>query len=81
MTTSVHLWQYLVELVLEWEFFETKFVDKIDTLFKLNHFFPETRAVCEMEKYSRVGQATDENIMWLFRFECLITKATNTQSE
>ena len=40
--------------------------ENLNTLFILNNFFPpEKPAVCEMEKHRRVGQATDENIMWL----------------
>ena len=29
--TSVHLWQYLVDFVVEWEVFQTKVVEKIKT--------------------------------------------------
>jgi len=31
--------------------------------------------------YCTAGQATDENVIWRMRFECRITKATNTHSE
>jgi hypothetical protein len=31
MKTYVHLWQYLAEFFLEWEMFQTKFVEKIKT--------------------------------------------------
>jgi hypothetical protein len=31
MKTFVYLWQYLTEFFLEWEMFQTKFVDKIKT--------------------------------------------------
>ena len=34
-----------------------------------------------MEKYGRVGQATDDNIIRRMRFACWITKATDTYSE
>ena len=34
-----------------------------------------------MEKYGTVRQATDDNMIRLMRFECWITKATDTQSE
>jgi hypothetical protein len=31
MTTYVHLWQYLAELFLEWEMFQTQAVEKLKT--------------------------------------------------
>jgi hypothetical protein len=34
-----------------------------------------------VEKYARAVQATDDNIIRRMRFECLVTKATNTHSE
>jgi hypothetical protein len=34
-----------------------------------------------VEKYGRVGQATDGNIMQRMRIACWIPKATNTRSE
>jgi hypothetical protein len=34
-----------------------------------------------MEKYGRVRQATDDNIIWRMRFACWITKVTDTHSE
>jgi hypothetical protein len=34
-----------------------------------------------MEKDGRTGQATDDNIIQWVRFACLITKATNTQTQ
>jgi len=32
-------------------------------------------------KYGRIGQTTDDNIIWRMRIACWITKATNTHSE
>jgi hypothetical protein len=34
-----------------------------------------------VEKYGTVGQATDDKIIRRMRFECWITKATDTHSE
>ena len=34
-----------------------------------------------MEKYRRVGQATDDNILRRMRFACWITKATDTHPD
>jgi len=31
MKIYVHLWQFLSEYFLEWEMFQTKFVEKIET--------------------------------------------------
>jgi hypothetical protein len=39
-------------------------------------FFPEN-----VEKYDKVRQATDENIIQRMRFACWITKATDIHSE
>jgi hypothetical protein len=32
------------------------------------------------EKYSRVGQAADDNMIWRMRFACWISMATGTQN-
>ena len=34
-----------------------------------------------MEKYCAAGQATDDNIKWLMRIACRMTKITDTHSE
>jgi hypothetical protein len=34
-----------------------------------------------VEKYSKAGQSTDDNLIRRMRSACLITKATNTHSE
>ena len=41
MKTYVHLWQYLPELFLEGEIFQTKVVEDISTHFTLNNIFPK----------------------------------------
>ena len=43
MNTHVHLWQYLAELFLNWEMFQTKVLEKIKThiLFSITFFFLE----------------------------------------
>jgi hypothetical protein len=48
-----------------------------------NNFSPENRAVYKLiwKKYSRAGQATDDNIIRRMRFACWVTKATNKHSE
>jgi hypothetical protein len=42
MNTDVHIWQYLAELFLESEIFQTKFAEKIKThIFMFKNFFPK----------------------------------------
>jgi hypothetical protein len=83
MKTYVHLWQYLAELFLEWEMFQTKVVEKIKTHFLCSITF--SRKSCRLwdnvEKYGRARQATDNNIIWRMRFACWITKAIDTHSD
>ena len=53
-----------------------------NTRFIFNNFFRKSRHLWDdVEKYGRVGQATDENTTGCMRFPCWITKATNTHSE
>jgi len=40
----LHLWQYLAELPLEWEMFETKAVEEIKHAFYVKQLFSENRA-------------------------------------
>ena len=46
-------------------------------------FFSENRAVLwdDVEKYGRIKQATDDDIIWRMRFACWIIKTTDTHSE
>ena len=49
MKRFLHLWQYLAELFLEWEMFETNVVDKIKThMLYGQYIFSENRAVYEI---------------------------------
>ena len=60
MKTDIRLWQYLAEFFLEWEIFQTKFVQKIKThfIFSVTLFWK----FYEMWKiYCRTEQATDDN--------------------
>jgi hypothetical protein len=51
LKTGTHLWIYLPEFFLEWEMYQTKVVEKIETHFMLNNFF--------YRKSCRVCEATD----------------------
>jgi hypothetical protein len=51
MKTFLHLWEYLAEFFLEWEIFQTKVVEKIQThiLRSVTFFSPlENRAIYEL---------------------------------
>ena len=64
MKTNIHVLSYLAQLFLEWEMLQTKIVEKFKTnilCLIIFFFFFENRAV-NLEKYCRVGQATDANM-------------------
>jgi len=66
MKTSIYFWSYLVHFFLEWELFQTKVVEKINTsiLWRKTFLF---RLSCRLwdnvEKYSISVQATDDNMV------------------
>jgi hypothetical protein len=79
--TYVNLWQYIAELFLKLEVIHTKVVEKINTHFTFNDIFRESwRLRNDVERYSKAGEATDENILRPMSFKCWISKATNTHS-
>ena len=39
MKTNKHFWSYLDQFFLQWELFQTKFLDKIKTYFMLSNLF------------------------------------------
>jgi hypothetical protein len=62
--TSKHLW-YPAKLFVEWEIFQTKFIEKIETHFIFNNFFSPRKSYLlwgNVEKYDTAGQATDDNM-------------------
>jgi hypothetical protein len=49
MKTYVHLWQYLTKFFLEWETFQTKAVEKIEThILCTVTFFSENHVIVEI---------------------------------
>ena len=66
MKTSVHVW-YLAEFRLEWETFQTKVVEKIETHILCSVFFFFFRKSCRLwdsvGKCCIDGEATDDNIL------------------
>jgi hypothetical protein len=84
MKIYIHLWQCLVELFLEWEMFQTKIVEKIETHFMINSlFYAESSAVYDnaWKKNGRARQVTDDHKKWTKRIAFWITKVTNMHSE
>ena len=84
MKTSVHFLSYLAHFCLEWEMFQTKFVEKIKThiLFSAIFFFRKPcRLWDNVEKYCRAWQATDDNVAQAHCTLYWITKATNAYSQ
>jgi hypothetical protein len=76
--TFVHLWQYLAELLLEWEMFQIQVAEKTRTHFSSSTALPENRDVYQTKwiKSGRAGRTTD--IIRRMRIVCCITKNTNT---
>ena len=64
MKTNIHFWSYLAQLFLERELFQTKVVEKIKThiLCSIN-FSTIVSFLDNVEKYSKAGEATDDNIL------------------
>jgi len=56
MKTDIHFLSYLAQFSLEWEMFQTKFVQKIKThILIFNILFPENRAVYEIMWKNMIG--------------------------
>jgi len=65
MQTNVHLWSNISHFFLEWEMFQTKFVQNITTHCMFNNFFfyrKSVRLKDIMYKYCRAGRATDDKM-------------------
>jgi hypothetical protein len=74
---------YLAEFFLEWEMFQTKFVEKIKThiLYSITCSLKSCCLWDNMEKYGRAGQAIGDNAIQRTRFACWIIKVTDTHWE
>ena len=64
LKTFSHLWQYLAELFLKWEMYQTKFVTKIKThiLCSIIFFLKSCLLWDNVEKYCGAREASDDNI-------------------
>ena len=72
----VILWKYVTEFFLEWEIFQTKFVEEIKThIYTFSNVFQKknlTIYMIRLKNYGRYGQATYDSIM-----RCWITNGTD----
>jgi hypothetical protein len=63
MMISIHFWSYLALFFLEWEMFQTKFVEEIKIHFFHQLFSSKIVPLWDnVEKYCRAGQDTDDNM-------------------
>jgi len=69
---------YLAQFFLEWEMFQTKFVEKFKKCY-VRFCFSENQAVYEIMWKNTVQP--DRSRMTIWRIACWITKTTNTYSE
>ena len=82
MKTGVHLWRYRAEFFLEWEMFETKFVEKLKTTFYIQQLF-SLKSFRLWDNTEKIWQHQTGN-RWQYNtahtlFIC-ITKAAHTQN-
>jgi hypothetical protein len=79
MKTYVNLSQYLAEVFLNWEIFQTKLVEeiKINILCSVTFFLKLCHFLDNVAKYCTATQATDDNIIRsrITLFACRITEA------
>ena len=67
--TDVHLWQYLAKFIYSEKYLK-KFVEKVKYIFYIYFFFGNSCQLwVNVEKYCRVGQATNDNIIRRMRFD------------
>jgi hypothetical protein len=88
ITGTLHEYVCIVMLTSHWIILTmtnvyTKLVEKIETHFMFNNVFSENRCSLwdNVEKYGRIIQDTDDNIIRRMHIAWWITKATNTYPE
>ena len=74
MKLNIHFWLNHTHLFLEWDIFQKKFVEKIQTKFYVPPPFFFNRAAYGT-KYCKTGQATDDSIIRRMRIACWTPKA------
>ena len=80
---NINFWSYLAQFFLEWEMFQTKVVQNLEThiLWSITFFRNSCLLWDNMEKYCPTRQVTDDNIIRRMRIACWIPNVTNTHSE
>jgi len=83
MKTYVYLGQYLAQLFLEWEMFQTEVLENIKThfAFSANYYFLENHTVYEIKWKNIVEPGRPQMTIWRIRIACWISKATKTHSQ
>ena len=81
MKTNTHFLSYLAQLFLEWNIFQTKVVEKLETriLWSITFFF-ENRTFSKIMWKSFVEQSRSEMIIWRIRILFRILKATHSHT-
>jgi hypothetical protein len=74
MKINIHLWSYLAQFFLDWEIFQTEFVEKVKIHIICSTIF--YRKSCPLWDNRDRPQMT----VWHTRFACWITKVTDTHS-
>jgi hypothetical protein len=64
MKTIVRFWSYLAQFFFEYEMFQTKVLEKNKPRFIFSNFcfLKSSRLWYNVEKYSRAGKTTDDNM-------------------
>jgi hypothetical protein len=81
MKTNTRFWSYLAHFFLEWEMFQTKFVENIKTHLLCSVTFFENRAVYEIMWKNIVERGRPQMTIWRMLFACWIPKAKNTRTQ
>ena len=78
MQTNIHFLSYLAHFFLEWEIFESTVVEEIKTHFMFSNFFKKLCHLWEnVEKFCRVGQATNDSVAhasWINEYSFVSTQ-------
>ena len=75
---NTNFWSSLSQFFLEWEMSGTKVVEKIETQFVFDTFFPpENRTVYEIMWENIVERNRPQKTIWRMRIACWMPKSTN----
>jgi len=80
MKTNIDFWSYLTQFFSEWEMFQKKIVEKIETTVLCSVTFFQ-KIVLFVRWKNIVEPDRPQMIIWCMHIACWIPKATNTYSE